>query len=524
MISHLLFSIRHEHLPINFSEHKKLFYALGLMGIFIGYMAIIQFSTPDMPDNDGFYHIKMAYLMRTQGLKPDFPWLPLTILNPQEFYDHHFLFHVALIPFTFGDLRLGAKTASVVFSSLAFLSVWALFYKRKIIYSGLWAIGLLAVSEAFIFRMSITRAQSISLAFLVIGFSWLITGKYSRLIVLGFLYVWTYDAFILLPVMALLYTLSILLLEGRLEYRPLLCSVAGVILGLVINPYFPNDLIFIYRHLIPKLVETTAVNVGIEWYPYTTLQLLENSALTLIAFLIGVVALGLKRDKMDVPTSLALFTVFLFAGMLFQARRFIEYFPAFVLIFTAFACNPMIRRWELRPSDQLVSNPGQTILRTSILPSGLREHFIGVIIIFIIIPGMFLSNQRARADIRQSKAYDLYSDAAAWLQENTSPGERVFQTDWDDFPRLFFYDTSNTYLVGLDPTFLQLYNARLYSTWVAITRGEVEQPSRLIYNDFGAKYIFSDLNHNSFLDRAAKDPYLIEEYRDNQAVIFRVVY
>ena len=49
-------------------------------------MALVQFSTPDLPDNDGFYHIKLASLMRTEGLKPDFPWLPLSILNENEFY------------------------------------------------------------------------------------------------------------------------------------------------------------------------------------------------------------------------------------------------------------------------------------------------------------------------------------------------------------------------------------------------------------------------------------------------------
>src|SRR5688500_223854 len=71
---------------------------LVLLSLFIIGMALIQFATPDMPDNDGFYHIKFAQLIRTEGLKPDFPWLPLSILNPDEFYDHHFLFHVALIP------------------------------------------------------------------------------------------------------------------------------------------------------------------------------------------------------------------------------------------------------------------------------------------------------------------------------------------------------------------------------------------------------------------------------------------
>ncbi|HMU35431.1 MAG TPA: hypothetical protein PKA04_01250, partial [Marmoricola sp.] len=41
-----------------------------------------------------------AALMREQGFKPEFIWLPLSILNAREFFDHHFLFHVFLIPFT----------------------------------------------------------------------------------------------------------------------------------------------------------------------------------------------------------------------------------------------------------------------------------------------------------------------------------------------------------------------------------------------------------------------------------------
>jgi hypothetical protein len=97
---------------------------LALLTLFIFGMSVIQFGTPDLPDNDGFYHIKLAWLMRTEGLKPDFPWLPMSILNEGEFYDHHFLFHVALIPFTFGDLLSGAKWAAVLFAALAFLTIW----------------------------------------------------------------------------------------------------------------------------------------------------------------------------------------------------------------------------------------------------------------------------------------------------------------------------------------------------------------------------------------------------------------
>jgi hypothetical protein len=160
-------------LPALESVWSTLFFTAVLLGIFAGSLAWIQFSTPDLPDNDGYYHIKLAYLMRTQGLRPEFPWLPQTILNAREFSDHHFLFHIALMPFTLGDLRLGAKWAAVIFPTLAFLSIWWLLYSQRVPYAHLWALGLLAVSEAFLYRMSITRAQSLSLAVLAIGYHWL---------------------------------------------------------------------------------------------------------------------------------------------------------------------------------------------------------------------------------------------------------------------------------------------------------------------------------------------------------------
>ena len=153
---------------------------LGLLLLFMIGMSAIEFASPDLPDNDGFYHIKLAWLMRTEGLKPDFPYLPLSILNEREFYDHHFLFHAALIPFTFGDLRTGAKWAAVAFASLAFLAVWYLFHRQRVPLAWLWALALLGISDAFLYRMSITRAQSLSLAVLALAV-WAIAGRQSIL-------------------------------------------------------------------------------------------------------------------------------------------------------------------------------------------------------------------------------------------------------------------------------------------------------------------------------------------------------
>jgi hypothetical protein len=486
--------------------------ALGIFLLFVLGMAIIQFATPDMPDNDGFYHIKLAWLMRTEGLKPEFSWLPLSILNPQEYYDHHFLYHVALIPFTFfDDLRIGAKWSAVVFSSLAFLAVWFLFHRQRVPYAWLWALALLGISDAFLYRMSVTRAQSLSLAVLALAVTWILERKYKHLAVLSFVYVWMYNAFPLMIAFGVLFIIAVILVEQQIEFKALLFIAGGILLGMLVNPYFPDNIIFSWHHIFPKLTDATSVRVGNEWFPYNTKQILENSFPALAAFSSGIFALGLSAKKMDVRTAFSLLTALLFGLMLFQARRFVEYLPPFALIFAAFAWTPLLANFA--PDSAL---PAEST-RKRILAS-LPAMLLSAAVMF----GVIRSIPRAREAIDNSKPYDLYADASQWLEQNTPPGSRVFQTDWDDFPRLFYYNTHNTYLIGLDPTYMQSYDPELYNLWVLITQGNVENPSRIIAKKFGSHYVHTDLNHGKFIKVAGKDPGLTEVFRDDQAVIYEV--
>lgn len=481
-------------------------------------LAVVQFSTPDMPDNDGYYHIKLAAIMRQDGLRPDFPWLPLSILNEHEYYDHHFLFHVALIPFTFGDLRLGAKGASVFFASLAFLAVWWLLRGQKVRYAGLWALGLLVVSQAFLYRMSITRAQSLSLGLLALSLHWMLQGRTKLFFLVGFFYVWMYNAFPLLPILGVVYALGIWLVEKRLPLRPTLYASLGIAAGLVINPYFPHDIVFALRHILPKALGATDVRVGNEWFPYTTAQLVENSWPALGVLALGVLSLGLSGRKMRANTAVGLLSAFLFGAMTLSSRRFIEYFPAFALVFGAFSMGQLggPGSWL---EELLAALPGR--LRGWLLP---RRQVWGPVVGGLLILGLsaFHTLPAAVDSIRGSKPYQTYAEASAWLVENTPAESRIFQTDWDDFPRLFFYNTHNTYLIGLDPTYMQLYNAELYEDWVAITRGQVDQPSGQIEGKFAASYVLTDLNHTAFIREAKADPRLEEVYRDQYAIIYRL--
>jgi hypothetical protein len=322
-----------------------------------------------------------------------------------------------------------------------------------------------------------------------------------------------YDAFPLMIALAVLHLMAVALMERRLEFRPLLYITVGIILGVLINPYFPENIVFSYRHMLPKLADATSVRVGNEWYPYETKQLLENSLPSLVAFAGGILALGLSGRKMDVRTAFALLASLLFGLMLFQARRFVEYFPPFALIFAAFAWAPLF-------NPQSDSAPPTDSPR---LASVLFERLPVILLSLAVAGSIVRSVPNAREAIDRSKPYDLYAGASAWLEKNTPAGSRVFQTDWDDFPRLFFYNTHNTYLAGLDPTYLQLYDSDLYDLWVEITQGNVENPSQIIADTFASHYVHTDLNHGDFLRLAADDPGLTEVYRDDQAVVFEVV-
>lgn len=490
-----------------------LFTSVVLLILFVLGMALIQFASPDMPDNDGFYHIKIAQLMRTEGLKPEFTWLPLTILNEQEYYDHHFLYHVALIPFTyFPDLRVGAKWSAVVFSSLAFLAMWYLYKRQRILYAWLWALALLGVSDAFLYRMSVTRAQSLSLAVLALAVAWILERKYKHLAVLSFVYVWLYDGFPLMVALGVLYFFAVLMVEWRFEYKPLLFITGGILLGMLINPYFPDNIVFSWHHMLPKLTNATSVRVGNEWFPYDTKQILENSFPSLLAFFGGTFSLGFSTRKMDIRTTFILLVALLFGLMFLQARRFVEYFPPFALTFAVFAFAPVCLDFQFASVIATASRLKRTL---SNVPA--------VVLSVVMIASVARAIPRAREAVADSKPYDLYAGASQWLEENTPAGSRVFQTDWDDFPRLFYYNTHNTYLVGLDPTYMQLYDPQLYALWVLITQGKVDNPSRIIAVRFGSQYVHTDLKHGGFIRAAEEDPGLKEVYRDDQAILYEVV-
>ena len=485
----------------------------AVLVVCVALFTVIQFAAPGLAGNDGYYHVKIGYLMTQEGLTPAFDALPLTILNADAYYDHHLLYHLYLALFARIDpaldgglaLTQGAKVASVILPSLAFLAIWWLLRQQNVLYAALWTVALFAISEAFLYRMSMPRAQSGSLLLLVLAVSILLSGRYLWLAPLGFVFVWFYNAFPLLLLVVGIYGLAVLLLERRVAWQPMLFAAVGVFAGLVVNPYFPENIEFILSHLLPKVGES-AIPVGNEWSPYRTWTLVENSGLALLAPLLGALALGWRTDRIDKRTLFALLLVMVFGVMLFKSRRFVEYYPPLALIFLAFSTAPLLKSWASRLKVE----------------NGALQSVAVLAVIVLLTVSLYRTVGDARDLIADSKPADQYAEAALWLRQEAPPDAMIFQTDWDDFTRLFFYNSDVRYTAGLDPTFLQLQDEALYEEWVDITRGRIDNPGEAIRDTFDASYVFSDLRHEGFLDEAADDPLLEEVYRDEYAVIFEV--
>ena len=107
--------------------------------------------------------------------------------------------------------------------------------------------------------------------------------------------------------------------------------------------------------------------------------------------------------------------------------------------------------------------------------------------------------------------------------ENIPKGERIFNINWDKFPKMFFYDTKHTYVYGLDPNYLYSQNPELYKLLKDITEGRIEDPAPLIRERFGSNYIFTDAKENNDMIAKALDSGWVETvYEDDEARFLKI--
>ncbi len=530
------------HLPVFLQSET----ALRAVQLCAGAIAIglifwrLQFSTGAIccGDFDGYYHIKWSQMLwqslRNHSFPPPFIWLPLTTLDARNYVDHHLLFHFFQIPFTWtGNLRLGAKISATIFASVAVFSCYWLLIHYRIRYALVWLLALLACSAPFLYRMNMAKAPPFAIIYLVVAIYLLFSKRYWPLVPLGFVFALTYDMFVLLILAVILWTIVIGWTERRLEWRPLVWVLAGTTAGLIVNPYFPRNLHLLYEHLKIKLTPSDfSTSVGKEWYPYDSWEFIGNSVVACVAMVVGYISFDASDRKRSHHQ--LFFLLFSTALMIMTARskRFAEYWPPFAVIFAAFALQPWLAgtRSALTQlsSDMLdelqpfLDRPGAA---TATKEVELRELWrtIGIAVVAVVLAvALFLNVRVTTKDIASSDPDSFYKSGAQWLQKNVAANQIIFNTDWDDFPRLFYYDPTHRYVSGLDPTYLYDRDPALSKLYDRITLGKEEDPGPLIRDRFGARYVFSDNSHDDFFDNARASGWFDIVYEDSDCTIMHI--
>lgn len=500
----------------------------------------LQFSTDAIccGDFDGYYHVKWTRIlwesMKHGQFPPQFPWLPLTTLNAKDYVDHHLLFHIFQIPFAeFHDPRFGVKVGSVLFATVAVLSCYWLLLRYRVRYALAWLIALLACSAPFLFRMSMAKAPPFAILYLVIAIHLFFRRKYWPLLPLALVFTWTYDLFLLLVMAAVFWSVVIAWTERRFEWRPLVYVSVGCIAGLVLNPYFPHNFQLLYEHLLIKLRPSEYdTKVGSEWYPYDSWEFLGNSAVSCIAMLVGYIAFEpAERKKAHYPFFFLLFST---ALMIMTARwkRIAEYWPPFAVMFAAFSLQPWLqetRSYLTRLPPDVVEELKPFFDRDDTwwtrLTSDWREIIMTIAVALVsLVLGVFLFlNLRAEVrEIGRGEEHDYYKAGADWMRANVPPGQIIFNTDWDDFPRLFYFDETHYYVSGLDPNYLYDKNPDLSRLYDRITLGQESDPGPLIRDRFGARYVFTDNSHDDFFQHARASGWFDIVYEDAQCTILYI--
>ncbi|MGI8470361.1 MAG: hypothetical protein ACR2N3_18125 [Pyrinomonadaceae bacterium] len=526
---------------------RWIYLIFGLCAAFL-LMTILQRSTDAIccGDWDGYYHIRWSSLL-WENFKhgkwlPEFTWLPLTVLNAQDYADHHFLFHLLQIPFLwFFEPVMAAKVAAVIYGSLAIFSVYWLMFRYRIDYLLLWLVALLTCVNPFFYRMNVARAPPLTIIFTIVGVYLLFECKYVWLAPLMFLFVWTYSLFPLLLIAAIIWAVIIGWNERKLEWQPIAYTLGGMIAGNIINPYFPNNLKLFYEHFVEKIKVggDFVVPVGGEWYPYSGQELLTHLPIALAAMVIGYVLFAPKNGKLPEKATFFLAFVTILLAAQFRSKRFAEYFPPFAILFAAFSWQafrvpnillPEDFRREIEPYlDKKKSERQEKFQLAKKITAGVLGALLFILMIYNFRGVNFqwwffdIKQEGLTESIHNNEPNTKYQRAMNWFLQNVPEGERIFNCNWDDFPKMFFYDQKHNYVYGLDPNYLYSKNPELSQRISEITGGKVDDAAPEIRDKFGSRYIFSDAKENQdMIAKLLESGWCETAYEDDEAIILKI--
>ena len=445
-------------------------------------LSILQFVVPNIIGFDGYYHIKVADIIKEQGFIDEFPWAKHTILS-NNYADIQILFRIILIPFTFFGLESGAKIASIIFAAIAFIIFYWFLTENKIKYPFFWTLLYLFTAESLMYRFLLPRQMPLVIALLILTIYFLQRKKYLFLGLTSLVFVLLHSSFVFQLILILLYFILEKIFSKKFDFKILLYPFTGIILGLVINPYFPNNIYLLYIQIFKVNLIANLYNV--EWKAWPFIGFLKNNILVLFYIAISVFILVKNKKITKLQTFYFSLTLFFFFYTLIS-RRMQEYLIPFSILLTAFLLNNYIERFD---RNKFFNNyhgnrrfPGH---RKSTIFACFKISAV-LILIIIAVTNLIL----LREDIKNNDFLYNFDNCAEWMKNNIPKNSLIF-TNAYAFPYLFSKNSDLIYTHGIDLTYSYLYNPKEFERYMEILQGTLKDDTDYIIKDYNPDYVFS---------------------------------
>lgn len=460
-------------------------YSIITIAFIVTVFSWLQFRNPDLIGTyDTYWHVQYSSQnVIDYGIKG-------LVVNPYEYAG--FLFQALLSFFSlFLSPLLTSKLVGVIFVGAIFGLVAFILHRLKVAAVWFWLLFLFLAVPQFSVRLLYVRTYLISIVLLLVGLYALISKQRLLLWVSSILYGLSYIAAPILILVSLVSTCINWIYSGKRDFTWAYIAIIGVLIGYILNPGFPGVFGNLIRSALPTIGWLDQLESELKSYSLVDLFTWQFLFLcTWFASLYITLKDGWHKRLNVKALLLQSLAVISFFGMLF-AQRFIEYWAPLAVIALAFTYTPFISRLKWKNFVVNLFKFWQVSLATMICI---------LIALFFGLRGLNFISSNATSG---GSVMD-YKGVGIALQEKTYADQMVFNVNWLEYPKLYFWSPNNKYLIKLGGHVLYFDDPGLYELWSKVANDDVyEMSTNEIYNIIryraSSRYIIFENKSNQIL-------------------------
>jgi len=440
---------------------------LVFFAVIFAFFSFVYVASPGEPRiDDHYFNVKFAYLLRTKGMDAANNFDGIYFSDMAQGENSHYtvtLFNWLLVPFTFiSNLVVALKVVDVFIFSVSASIIYYTLKKMKVRYAFLAALFFISF-EYITVRFFLGRAFVITTPLIFLEMYFAATKKYKSLAVVSLLHPMLHQATFFMPLLVVGCTeLARYITQRRVSVKSFVYVGIAICVGMMFYPGFPGSMFGMFSTIgdiqSQNQYDGAAKSIGgTELKKIDVIEkftLMKPLALFIIFDIIAVISLliaqqrtkiefkAFKKEQLLYAVTLFIFVSGFLFGSIFVSGRFFDFLiPSSVILF-------VLLMTMLFASKRIVMH--KHILYATKITALIFFSIVFVNTVFVV-----------RKNINFTESSHI-KEIAEWIDERSDDGEVVFLYNWSDFTWMYFYNSNNSYTMGMEPENLRSYDEGLY--------------------------------------------------------------